>query len=103
MNAPANLFHEQADSYNVIVGVQNGKEVPSLVSTRDEARHAALRRSVANAFTQNAALDYEGSIDATIAELLAAVDQKTRFDLASMVLWYTMDAAGRFAFGESLG
>lgn len=79
--------------------------MPSLVSTRDEVRHAALRRSVASAFTPTAVLDYEGSIDATIRELLAAIDSKkgAAFDLSSMILWYTMDAAGRFSFGEPLG
>ncbi|KAJ3577662.1 hypothetical protein NPX13_g2907 [Xylaria arbuscula] len=94
----------EAHSYDVLVGIQNGKEVPSLVSTRDEARHAALRRSVASAFTPNAVLDYESSIDATIRELLAAIsNKKAAFDLSSMILWYTMDAAARFSFGDPLG
>lgn len=77
--------------------------MPSLVSTADETRHGALRRSVANAFTPTAVLDYEKWIDATIEELLITVSKKKTFDLSSMTLWYTMDAAGRFAFGEPLG
>lgn len=93
----------QADSYKVLVGIQNGKEVPSLVSTADEARHGVLRRSVANAFTPTAVLDYEKWIDATIEELLAIVAKKTTFDISSMILWYAMDSAGRFSFGEPLG
>ncbi|KAI1300895.1 cytochrome P450 [Xylaria venustula] len=92
-----------ANSYDVLVGIQNGKEVPSLISTRDEARHAALRRSVANAFTPTASLDYENAIDATTRELIAKLDTKTRFDLSSMILWYTIDVAGRFSFGEPVG
>ncbi|KAI1208291.1 cytochrome P450 [Annulohypoxylon truncatum] len=93
-----------ADSYQVLVGIQNGKEVSSLVSTRDETRHGALRRSVANAFTPTASLEYEKWVDATIAELLNTIRRKkTNFDLSSMILWYTMDAAGRFSFGEPLG
>ncbi|KAI1458106.1 cytochrome P450 [Annulohypoxylon moriforme] len=92
-----------ADSYRVLVGISNGKEVPSLVSTRDETRHGALRRSVANAFTPTASLEYEKWIDATIAELLDVVSKKKTFDLSSMILYYTMDAAGRFSFGEPLG
>ncbi|KAF3024757.1 hypothetical protein E8E14_005753 [Neopestalotiopsis sp. 37M] len=92
-----------ADSYKVLVGIQNGKEVPSLVSTADEGRHGALRRSVANAFTPTAVLDYESWIDTTIVELLEIVEKKSVFDLSSMVLHYTMDAAGRFSFGEPLG
>ncbi|RYP64512.1 hypothetical protein DL769_006650 [Monosporascus sp. CRB-8-3] len=92
-----------ADSYKVLVGIQNGKEVPSLVSTANEARHGTLRRSVANAFTPTAALGYERWIDITIAELLGTMRRKQTFDLSSMILWYTMDAAGRFSFGEPLG
>lgn len=93
----------QAESYNVLLGHQNGKDIPSLVSTRDEKQHGALRRSVANAFTPTAALDYEKWIDMTIAELLASVASKSTFDLTSMILWYTMDAAARFSFGVPLG
>lgn len=85
-----------------LVGIQNGKEVPSLVSTSDETRHGALRRSVANAFTPTAVLDYERWIDATIEELIDVMSKKETFDLSSMILWYTMDAAGRFSFSEPL-
>ncbi|KAI8955740.1 cytochrome P450 [Xylaria longipes] len=92
-----------ADSYNVLLGHQNGKDIPSLVSTRDEKQHGALRRSVANAFTPTAALDYEKWIDLTIEDLLKSVAKKSTFDLASIVLWYTMDASARFSFGAPLG
>ncbi|GAW17948.1 hypothetical protein ANO14919_074170 [Xylariales sp. No.14919] len=93
----------EAESYKVIVGIQNGKEVPSLGSTQDETRHDAIRRSIANAFTQTAALGHESQIDATIEELLVKIGENKTLDLSSMILWYTMDAAGRFSFGESLG
>ncbi|KAI0456033.1 cytochrome P450 [Xylaria acuta] len=96
-----------ADSYKVLLGYQNGKDIPSLVSTRNEKQHGALRRSVANAFTPTAALDYEKWIDVTIEELLESVarksTRKSTFDLASMALWYTMDASARFSFGAPLG
>ncbi|KAI1262329.1 cytochrome P450 [Xylariaceae sp. FL1019] len=92
-----------ADSYRVLLGIQNGKEVASLVSTRDEVRHAAIRRSVAGAFTPAAVLDYEEWVDMTIPELLDCMSGKTTFDLSSMVLWYMIDAASRFSFGEPLG
>ncbi|KAI1753109.1 cytochrome P450 [Xylaria castorea] len=92
-----------ADSYKVLMGHQNGKDIPSLVSTRNEKQHGALRRSVANAFTPTAALDYEKWIDLTIEELLESVARRSTFDLASMALWYTMDASARFSFGAPLG
>lgn len=113
-----------AESYNVLVAIQNGKEVPSLVSTRDEARHGALRRAVAHAFTPGAALAYEGGIDETIGELIKVLGEKSvssgssssssnsttskgkgkkPFDLAALLLFASIDAAGRFAFGETMG
>ncbi|KAJ8131509.1 hypothetical protein O1611_g2121 [Lasiodiplodia mahajangana] len=92
-----------ADSYKVLLGHQNGKDVQSLVSTQDEKQHGALRRSVANAFTATAALDYENWIDITIEELLVSLAKKSAFDLSSMMLWYTMDASARFSFGAPLG
>ncbi|KAJ8119415.1 hypothetical protein ONZ43_g3626 [Nemania bipapillata] len=91
------------DSYTVLLGHQNGKDIASLVSTRDEKQHGALRRSVANAFTATAALDYEKWIDVTIEELLVSLAKKSTFDLTSMTLWYTMDASARFTFGAPLG
>ncbi|EMR62676.1 putative cytochrome p450 oxidoreductase protein [Eutypa lata UCREL1] len=100
------LGHKLLDlhsKHGPIVRYGNGKEVPSLVSTADETKHGLLRRAVANAFTPAAVLDYEEWIDATIAELLDIVSRKSTFDLSSMILWYTMDAAGRFSFGEPLG
>ncbi|KAK4963087.1 hypothetical protein LTR10_000715 [Elasticomyces elasticus] len=93
----------QADSYNVLVGIANGKEVASLVSTRDETRHGALRRSVASAFTPTGVLDYEPWIDESIVELLDVLSERPLIDLSSTMLYYSMDAAGRFSFSESLG
>ncbi|KAI1178212.1 cytochrome P450 [Nemania sp. FL0916] len=92
-----------ADSYKVLLGHQNGKDIESLASIRDEKRHGALRRSVANAFTSTAALDYEKWIDVTIEEFLVSVSKKDTFDAASMALWYAMDSSARFSFGVPLG
>ncbi|KAJ4396915.1 hypothetical protein N0V93_001137 [Gnomoniopsis smithogilvyi] len=93
-----------AESYKVLIGISNGKEVPSLVSTSDEARHGALRRAVASAFSPNGVLEYEPFVDETISELLDVLQaKKGAFDLAATILYYTMDAAGWFSFGEPLG
>lgn len=91
-----------AASYNTLVGVANGKEVYSLVSAPD-AQHSALRRSVAGAFTPTAVLDYEKYIDDTIPELLYELEERKRFDFADMMTFYSMDAASRFVFSETLG
>lgn len=116
-----------AASYDVLVGIQDGRQVPSLVSTRDEARHAALRRAVGHAFTPAAVLSYEEAIDEMIGELCEVLARKcprrgsggggsaaaegppgqggsrASFDLAATMLYASIDAAGRFAFGETMG
>ncbi|KUJ08910.1 cytochrome P450 [Mollisia scopiformis] len=92
-----------AESYKVLVGISNGKEVASLVSTADEAKHGALRRSVSKAFTPAAVLDYEVYIDQTIPDLLQALERHETVDLSEMMLLYSMDSATRVSFGETLG
>jgi cytochrome P450 len=87
----------------VIIGISNGKEVGSVVSIRDEARHGALRRAVNGAFTPTGVLDYEYDIDKTIGELLKLLAGRTSIDLSAMLLYYSMDAANRFSFGTPLG
>jgi len=85
------------------VGISNGKEVTSLVSTSDENKHGALRRSVAKAFTPTASLDYEAHVDKTIPELIEALEKRHTVDMVEMLLFYSMDAASRLLFGEPLG
>ena len=97
------LTYVQADSYKVLVGISNGKEVASLVSTADEAKHGELRRSVAKAFTPTGSLDYETHVDETIAELMDAIARHSIVDLADMMIYYSMDAATRISSGETLG
>ena len=94
-----------ADSYQVLVGISNGKEVPSLVSTRDETRHGQLRRSVVSAFTVRGSEDYEFFVDSTISDLLDALRRFKggKFDLPRLLMLYSMDSASRMAFSESLG
>ena len=93
-----------ANSYQVLVGISNGNEVPSLVSTRDETRHGQLRRSVASAFTVRGSDDYEVFVDSTIPDLLDAVrrSERGKFDLPGLLMLYSMDSASRMAFSESL-
>jgi cytochrome P450 len=93
----------EADSYKVLEGISNGKEVASLVSTANEAKHGALRRSVAKAITPTATLDYETHVDQTIPELIKALRRHQKADIAQMLLLCSMDAASRFSFGEPLG
>jgi len=91
-----------ADSYKTLIGVSNGKEVYTVISAPDQL-HAALRRSVAGAFTPTAVLDYEKYIDQTIPELLEELEKRKTFDFAEMMTFYSMDTASHFAFSETLG
>lgn len=61
--------------------------MPSLVSTRDEVRHGQLRRSVASGFTARGAAGYEGFVDTTVPELMAAIRRgEGRVDLSRLML-----------------
>ena len=60
--------------------IKDGKEISSMVTSGD-AVHGAMRRSIAGAFTPAATLEYENSIDVTIAELLEFVGKKKVFNL----------------------
>jgi cytochrome P450 len=94
-----------ADSYQALIGISNGKEVPSLVSTRDETRHGQLRRSVASAFTVRGSEDYEIFVDSAIPDLLDAVRRSKggKFDLPGLLMLYSMDSVSRMAFNKSPG
>lgn len=64
---------------------------------------------MAGAFSPTGALELEAFVDETIAELLDVFRVRAEqgpggeFDLSATILYYTMDAAGRFSFGEPLG
>jgi hypothetical protein len=96
-----------APSYSVLLGIKDGREVPSLVSTRDPVLHAQLRRNVAGAFTEKGSVEYESFVDATIPDLSAAirryVSENEKLDLPKVLMLYAMDSASRMAFSESLG
>lgn len=73
------------------------------MSTADEAKHGALGRSVAKAFTLTGVLDYEHYINQTILDLLEALGRHETVDLSEMMTLYSIDAAARMSFGETLG
>jgi cytochrome P450 len=91
-----------SDSYKTLIGVSNGKEVYTVISAPDQL-HAAIRRSVAGAFTPTAVLDYEKHIDQTIQKLLEELETRKTFDFAEIMTFYSMDPASRFVFSETLG
>jgi hypothetical protein len=70
-----------ADSYRMLIGISNGKEVASLVSTAGEATHGALQRSITRAFTPTATLDYEICIGQKIPDLMEALERYETVDI----------------------
>lgn len=75
----------------------------------NEAQHTAVRRSVGSAFTTNSLLDYEESINTTLAELVQALDQDSRqssegkINMTHWMQLFAIDVLMRIAFSESLG
>ena len=93
----------KGESYGTLMGVRNGREVPTIISTISEAKHTAIRRGIGNAFSTNALLDYEHHLDRSAAELVRAVTDLRSFDMCEWFQFYTMDLLSRVAFSESLG
>jgi cytochrome P450 len=96
------------DSYGVILGIdKDGREVESMVTIRDEGKHGQMRRAVANAFTPTAVAEMEGIIEESVVDLLdvlsAAAEKEREVDIARMLLWYSLDNAGRMTFGDDAG
>jgi cytochrome P450 len=57
-------------------------KVKSLVSTADEAKHGALRNSVAKALTQSATVEYETHLNQAIPELIETLGRHQKVDIS---------------------
>jgi hypothetical protein len=77
--------------------------VSSLIPTVDEAKHAQLRRGVANAFTVSAISEMEHLIHHTTLTLVEILKERRSADLVQQLLWYSLDSAGQIAFSEDIG
>jgi cytochrome P450 len=97
------LILHQGDSYKVMIGMKDGKEIPSVVSTISEARHTVMKRGIGHAFTANSVLDYEHYIDESAAELFDVFRKQRSCNISSWFQLFTMDVLSRIAFSESLG
>jgi cytochrome P450 len=93
----------QSESYNVLVGISQGKEIPSIVSTLNEAKHTAMKKGIGHAFTTNALLDYESYIDESAQELFHRFLKDGTCDISKWFQYFTMDVLSRIAFSESFG
>lgn len=78
-------------------------KVKSLVSTADEAKHEALRNSVAKALTQSATLKQETPLNQAISELIETLGRHQKVDISQMLFFYSIDVDSRLLFSEPLG
>ena len=98
----------QSEFYPVQQALSNGERLPSLFSTTDEAYHAQLRRSVNNAFSMSALVQYEPFVDETTEKFL---DQTTALfvsknavcDFAEWLQFYAFDVIGNITYSKRHG
>ncbi len=82
-------------------GVSQGKRLPSLFSTTDEAYHANLRRSVNNAFAMSQLVQYEPGVTECVEVFLDETEKvyaKTGkvCDFAEWLQFFAFDVSGRW-------
>jgi len=92
----------------VQMGVSEGKRLPSLFSTVDETYHANLRRSVNNAFSMSALVQYEPFVNEVVEIFL---DQTNRLfavpnkvcDFAEWLQFFAFDVIGQITYSRRHG
>jgi cytochrome P450 len=94
--------------YPVQQAVSNGHRLPSLFSTTDEAYHAQLRRSVNNAFSMSALVQYEPLVNTVLdtflsqtATLYARPNHTCNF--ATWLQYLAFDVIGQITYSHPHG
>lgn len=88
--------------------MSKGTRLPSLFSTTDEDYHAQLRRSVNNAFSMSALVQYEAFVDNTTSKFLDQTEalfssQHAICDFARWLQWYAFDVIGQITYSKGHG
>ena len=92
------------DSYKVLTATTNGKEITTIVTLRDEKRHARVKSAIAGGFTPNAVHDHEDEIDAVVAQLLQQLKAHgPEVNIHPWLHYFGLDASAMIAFSEDLG
>ncbi|KAJ9608495.1 hypothetical protein H2200_007483 [Cladophialophora chaetospira] len=94
--------------YPVQQGVSQGKRLPSLFSTTDEAYHANLRRSVNNAFAMSQLVQYEPGVTECVEVFLDQTEKlygKTGdvCDFAEWLQFFAFDVIGYITYSKRHG
>ena len=59
-----------------MTAVQNGEVIPTLVTTKDKTKHAALRRPITGAFAMSTLVKYEPYVDDVIKLFMTQLDER---------------------------
>lgn len=88
--------------------LSQGKEIPTLITIRDENRMSAIKSQIAAGFSQNTWLKQEDQIDGTLKLLIQRLREVSRSGQADvqidhwLALW-TFDTLSQLAFSDSRG
>jgi cytochrome P450 len=90
------------------MSTSKGELLPSLFSTRDEAYHANLRRSVNNAFSMSSLVQYEPMVDETTELFLDQTDRLYAStgnvcDFARWLQYFAFDVIGSITYSKRHG
>lgn len=102
------LTLSQSEFYPVQQAMSNGSRLPTLFSTTDEQYHATLRRSVNNAFSMTALVQYEPLVDRTTAKFLDQTDalfssKNAICNFAEWLQYYAFDVIGEITYSKRHG
>jgi cytochrome P450 len=100
----------KSDFYPVQQAVSNGHRLPSLFSTTDEAYHAQLRRSVNNAFSMSALVQYEPLVNTVLdtflsqtARIYASPSSPQTCNFAKWLQYLAFDVIGQITYSHPHG
>ncbi|PGH05230.1 hypothetical protein AJ79_06841 [Helicocarpus griseus UAMH5409] len=103
-----NKGYTKSAFYPVQMATSKGELLPSLFSSRDEGFHANLRRSVNNAFSMTALVQYEPMVDATTELFLDQTDrlfasQDKTCNFSRWLQFYAFDVIGSITYSKRHG
>lgn len=98
----------QSDFYHVLLFYANGKPVPTIFATQDEALHRILRRPIAGMYSNSKVVMLESLVDTTMQDLIDRLDAlfvepMKRCDLGKWLQLFAFDVMGELTFSKPLG
>lgn len=89
---------EQADSYNSLRAVANGKVTGSVIDMQDEQQNSFLKRAVGSAFATKNLMDYEETLDTVIEMLVDVLQERGTASVFDTMQQFQADFLMRAAF-----